>query len=175
MELPASAYLLNLSLIGITFAAVSALVMLLRQSMGGKITNFDVYLTTSYVEFGFVIAIDPMLPLLLGVMKVPEAALWPAASVIAALLLGTSIAQARQRRRKATPAPRPLATTIAVTCYWFAVIVLAANAILPPLRNAGAFAFALTFFTAVLMWSFVRRMSSLISATSGEDWDPRRG
>jgi hypothetical protein len=35
MELPGTAYLFNLSLISITFTAVSALVMLVRQTMGG--------------------------------------------------------------------------------------------------------------------------------------------
>lgn len=44
MELPGGAYLLNLSLLAITFAAVSVLVMLVRWSMGGKLSNFDIHL-----------------------------------------------------------------------------------------------------------------------------------
>lgn len=42
MELPGSGYLFNLALIAMTFTAVSALVMLVRQTMGGKPSNFDV-------------------------------------------------------------------------------------------------------------------------------------
>ncbi len=66
MELPSTPFLFNLSLLAIAFAAVSALVMLIRQTMGGKLSNFDVYLITSFVSFGFVIAIDAILPALLA-------------------------------------------------------------------------------------------------------------
>jgi hypothetical protein len=55
MELPGETYLFNLSLIAVTFTAVSALVMLLRQTMGGKLSNFDVYLITSLISFGFAV------------------------------------------------------------------------------------------------------------------------
>ena len=44
MEEPGSIYLFNLSLIAMTFTAVTALVMFLRQTMGGKLSNFDIYL-----------------------------------------------------------------------------------------------------------------------------------
>ena len=36
MELPGETYLFNLSLIAVTFTAVSALVMLMRQTMGAN-------------------------------------------------------------------------------------------------------------------------------------------
>jgi hypothetical protein len=44
VELTGETYLFNLSLLALTFAAVSALVMLLRQTMGGRLSYFDVYL-----------------------------------------------------------------------------------------------------------------------------------
>ena len=47
MELPGEVYLFNLSLIAVTFAVVSALVMIMRQTMGGSLSNFDVYLITT--------------------------------------------------------------------------------------------------------------------------------
>ena len=43
MDVPGEAYLFNLSLLAITFAAVSVLVMLMRQTMGGRLSNFDVH------------------------------------------------------------------------------------------------------------------------------------
>ena len=58
MDLPGEAYLFNLSLLAITIAVVSALVMLVRQTMGGKLSNFDIYLTSSFISSGFVIALD---------------------------------------------------------------------------------------------------------------------
>ena len=43
MDLPGETYLFNLSILSITVAVVSALVMLVRQTMGGKLSNFDIY------------------------------------------------------------------------------------------------------------------------------------
>ena len=60
-----STYLYNLSLVSITFAAVSALVMLMRQTMGGKLSKFDVYLVTSYVSGAIAVTIVALLPPLL--------------------------------------------------------------------------------------------------------------
>jgi hypothetical protein len=61
MEVPGETYLFNLSLIAVTFTAVTALVMLFRQTMGGKLSNFDIYLITSFISFGFAIAISAIL------------------------------------------------------------------------------------------------------------------
>ena len=70
-ELPGAIYLFNLSLLAISFAIVSTLVMLVRQTLGGKLSNFDVYLITSYVSFGFVIAFNAILPPLVSLFIRP--------------------------------------------------------------------------------------------------------
>ncbi len=62
MELPGEAYLFTLSLVAATFAVVSALVMIMRQSMGGKMSVFDVYLITAYISWGFMQSIVALLP-----------------------------------------------------------------------------------------------------------------
>jgi hypothetical protein len=92
MEMPEAAYLHNVSLLGITFSAVSTLVMLLRQTMGGKVSNFDIYLITSYVSVGFLIAADAMLPPMIYGLGLSAAAAWIVASLIAALITGWTFA-----------------------------------------------------------------------------------
>jgi hypothetical protein len=57
VELRGAGYLYTLSLIGITFSTISALVALLRQALGGQMTNFDVYLLRTYMAPGFITAI----------------------------------------------------------------------------------------------------------------------
>ena len=56
IELPGAAYLYNLSLLAATVAVVSALVMVVRETMGGKLSKFDVYLLTTYISLGFHVA-----------------------------------------------------------------------------------------------------------------------
>lgn len=69
MELPGEVYLFNLSLIAISFAVVSALVMIMRQSMGGKMSLFDVYLISTYISWGFTQSLVALLPPLVALFE----------------------------------------------------------------------------------------------------------
>jgi hypothetical protein len=88
MELPGELFLFNLSLLAITFSAVSALVTLLRHSMGGKLSNFDVFLVNADVSHGFVVAISSVLPPLVAQSRLSEPLVWIIASGMAAVFLG---------------------------------------------------------------------------------------
>ena len=70
MELPGETFLFNLSLLAITFSAVSVLVTLLRQTMGGELSKFDVYLVNAFVQQGFALAIAAILPPLIARFEV---------------------------------------------------------------------------------------------------------
>ena len=61
------------------------------------------------------------------------------------------------------------------TVQWITVLLLVANAAVPPLQGAGLFKAALTISLAMIMWAFVRRLASLVGDKPGEDWDPKRG
>jgi hypothetical protein len=77
----------------ITFSAVSALVMLLRQTMGGKLSKFDVYLVIAFVQQVFALAIAAILPPLIARFEVSSAVLWTIASGLAGVVLGWRTAQ----------------------------------------------------------------------------------
>src|SRR5436189_7588 len=109
MELHGEVYLFNLSLLAITFTAVSALVMLLRQTMGGKLSNFDVYLLVTYISLGFVIVVGCLLPPLLTLFSPSPAILWLVASLVAALLLASAVFSALRWRMRASREPISLA------------------------------------------------------------------
>ena len=175
MELPGETYLFNLSLIAVTFTAVSALVMLLRQTMGGKLSNFDVYLITSFISFGFAIAIAAILPPLAVFFGLPPSAFWAVSSGLAAILLGSTLTANVHRRRIVASEPMSLSVIASFATNGFSVIVLLVNAIVPPWQGIHLFAGALTLSTAVIMWAFVRRIGSLVGDKPGDDWDPKRG
>ena len=175
MELPGETYLFNLSLIAVTFTAVSALVMLLRQTMGGKLSNFDVYLITSFISFGFAIAISAILPPLVGFFELAPPAFWSVSSGFAAIVLGTTLAANIRRRRVIATEPMSWSARVSFATIGLSVIILFINAIGPPWQGVHLFAVTLTLSMAAIMWAFVRRIGSLVGDKPGDDWDPKRG
>jgi hypothetical protein len=175
MELPGETFLFNLSLLAITFSAVSALVMLLRQTMGGKLSKFDVYLVNAYVSHGFVLAIAAILPSLIAQLGFSVVMIWTIASLLAAALIGIKVANTMRQRRAITKGPMPFAMKISFSLIWIAVPILLTNALIPIAQGAGLFELALTISLASVMWSFVRRVSTLLDDHPNEDWDPNRG
>jgi hypothetical protein len=168
-------YLFNLSLLALTFTAVSALVMLMRQTMGGKLSNFDVYLIATYTSLGFVVAFDAILPSLVDLYEPRPALLWAISSGVAAILLAAVMANVLRARARATHErlSRPLVVIFGI--HWFDVFLLAVNATIPTVQGSGLFATALTLSFGVLLVAFVRRIGSLLGEKPGEDWDPKRG
>lgn len=174
-EIPGTAVLLNLSLLAITFAAVSALVMLVRQTMGGSLSNFDVYLITSYVAFGFAIAVGATLPAVLVLYDLRPTVLWAIASSISSVLLGGVVTGVVTRRHKATSVPMSYGVMFSILMQGLAIAILVVNATIPAIQGSGVYVGALTLSLAIIMWGFVRRVSSLLGDKPGEDWDPKRG
>ena len=175
MELPGEAYLFNLSLLAITFSAVSALVTLLRQTMGGKLSNFDVFLVNSYVAHGFVLAIAAILPPLVTRFEIPSPVSWAISSVLAAALIAGKVAKTMQQRGAVTKEPMPLALKVLFGAQWLAVLLLLANALIPAVQGIALFELALTICLATIMWTFVRRVATLLGDHPSDDWDPKRG
>ena len=170
MEISGAGYLFNLSVVAMTFAAVSALVMLIRQSMGGRVTDFDVYLIVAFVSMGCVLAFDAMLPSLVAAFEATPEASWAIASILAAIALAGWVVVVFRVRRRASPAPIPGWVMFIFAGHGFDALLLAANGVVPSFRNAKLFLLALTLSLAVFFFSIVRRIGSLLGEKRGEDW-----
>ena len=175
MDLPGEAYLFNLSILSITVAVVSALVMLVRQTMGGKLSNFDIFLIEAFVSWGFVVAGAAILPPLVSLFDPPPAILWATASGLAAVLLAAVVASIIVTRRRVSSEPMSALNVLTLAGHWIVVLLLAVNALVPQVQGIGLFAAALTLSMGLIMWAFVRRIASLLGETPSEDWDPGRG
>lgn len=175
MELHGEVYLFNLSLLAITFSAVSALITLLRQAVAGKRSNFDVFVVNAYVSHGFVVAVNSVLPPLIAQSGLSEPLIWIVASGLAAVFLAADVANTMRQRSTATKAPMPYPTLIAICLHWFGVLLLLANAVIPAVRGIFLFEAALTICLATAMWAFVRSIASLRSDHRSEDWDTKKG
>jgi hypothetical protein len=177
-ELAGATYLYNLSVVAITFAAVSVLVMLIRQTMGGKLSNFDLYLIVTYVSLGFAVAAAALLPPLVALFAPAVPVQWAVASGLAAVSIAVATANSMRLRHRAATVHMSVAVRAVFAGYWLSVLALLVNAAVPPVQGVGLHAAAVTFFLLVLMTAFVRRVASrlrLDAESAADDWAPDRG
>jgi hypothetical protein len=165
VELEGTTFFYNLSVLAITFAAVSALVMLVRQTLGGKLSGFDIYLLRAYISFGFAVAIGAVLPPLLALFELRRALVWLIASAIVALMLAIILVSVVTTRRRVTSGVVPPIVAVSYGLHALAVVLLVVNAAVPAIQGAGLFAAGLTLCLGNTMWAFVRRIASLLADT----------
>ena len=175
MELPGETFLFNLSLLAITFSAVSALVTLLRQTMGGRLSKFDVYLVNAYVQQGFALAIAAILPPIIAQFGLSPPVLWAIASALAVVVFGWRTVQSLWERMSIIKQPMPLALKVSFGVNGLAVVLFLLNAAVPAIQGIAVFDLALTIGLANVMWSFGRRILTLLGDRPSDDWDPKLG
>ncbi len=141
----ASGYLYTIATVGMTFAGLSVLTMILRQILGGRMTKWDSFVSRTWVQLGFMTTFGSILPPLLILFGPPAPIAWRVPSGFMAAILG-SWALTFPRRRHAVNATRlPLQVVIFLVAMDIAALALAANAIGVPVElMAGVYAAAMT-------------------------------
>jgi hypothetical protein len=141
----ASGYLYTIATVGMTFAGLSVLTMILRQMLGGQMTKFDTFVTRTWVQLGFMTTFGSVLPPLLILFGGPAQIAWRIASGIMAVILGGWALTFPRRRQAANPTRLPLQVVIFSLSMDIAALALAANAIVVPVeRLAAVYAAAVT-------------------------------
>jgi hypothetical protein len=139
----ASGYLYTIAIVGITFAGLSVLTMILRQTLGGQMTKFDSFVTRTWVQLGFMSTFGSILPPLLILFGDPAQIGWRISSGIMAVILGSWALTFLRRRHAANPTRPPLQVVMFSLAMDIAALALAANAIVVPVeRLAGVYAAA---------------------------------
>ena len=153
MDLPGANYLYALATISITFVGFSALLLVFRETIGGKLTGYDSYFTLSFMQAGFIVTGGGLLPQLLAFYDLSPTLAWRAASAIAAVPILVFVVTTPIRRRRATSEPIPAYVWLLLFLQFLAGAQLLSNALGWPLPPGPApFALALTvmlFTTAV--------------------------
>jgi hypothetical protein len=141
----ASGYLYTIATVGMTFAGLSVLTMILRQMLGGRMTKFDTHVARTWIELGFMTTFGSILPPLLILLGAPALIAWRISSGVMAVILG-SWALTFPRRRYAVNSTRlPLQVVIFLVAMDIAALALVANAIVVPGELlAGVYAAAVT-------------------------------
>jgi hypothetical protein len=151
MELPGTAYLFTMAMLAMTFIGFSAIVMLLRQTLHGKLSRLDLMIAQSYMEFGLMISLGAMLPPLVSFWEVSPAIIWRVSSGLLAACALLFAFTYPARRRRASQEPTPLYVKINLSVVYFIGIIFLINA-------SGAFheqsgAVFLTDLTLFLAWA----------------------
>jgi len=141
----ASGYLYTIATVGMTFAGLSVLTMILRQMLGGQMTKFDSFVTRTWVQLGFMTTFGSILPPLLILFGDPAQTAWRISSGIMAVILGGWALTFPRRRHAANPTRLPSQVVIFSLAMDITALVLAANAsVVPVERLAGVYAVAVT-------------------------------
>jgi hypothetical protein len=141
----ASGYLYTIATVGMTFAGLSVLTMILRQMLGGQLTKWDSWVTRTWIQLGFMTTLGAILPPLLMLSGPPAPIAWRISSGVMAVILGSWALTFPRRRHAVNPTRLPLEVVIYTLAMDIAALALAVNAIV--VRGellAGVYAAAVT-------------------------------
>jgi hypothetical protein len=143
--LETSGYLYTISAVGMSFAGLSVLTMILRQILGGQLTKFDSFVARTWIQLGFMITFGAILPPLLALLDVPPPMVWRISSAVMAIILGCWTLTFPQRRLATNPSRLPVQVIVFLLAMGVITLALAANAAAAPLeRLAGIYAASVT-------------------------------
>jgi len=138
-------YLYTIATVGMSFAGMSVLTMILRQMLGGQMTKWDSWVARTWVELGFMTTFGSILPPLLMLFGAPAPIAWRISSGVMAVILGSWALTFPRRRYAVNRTPLPLQVVIFTVAMDIVALALVANAVVfPGELLAGVYAAAVT-------------------------------
>jgi hypothetical protein len=145
MELPGANYLYALATVSVTFVGFSALLLVFRETIGGRMTGYDSYFTLSFMQAGFIVAAGGLLPQLLAFYEMSHTSVWRASSLIIAIPIFLFVGKIPGRRRAAIKESIPFYVGFLLLLQFLAGAYLVLNAVgWPTPPHLAPFALALT-------------------------------
>jgi hypothetical protein len=87
MELANSSYLFTLATLSITFVGFTALVMILRQSLGSRVLTIDALVARWFMVWGFTVTYTSLIPVVLAAYGLAVPTVWRISSIVTAIWL----------------------------------------------------------------------------------------
>ncbi|THD47640.1 MAG: hypothetical protein E7774_04365 [Bradyrhizobium sp.] len=152
MDIKGAAFLFTLAGLMITFAGLSALLLVLRQSAGARVSRLDRYIAKTVMTYMFSLTAGALLPPLLALYDMPEDLIWRVAGVGFAVPMAALQVSYPVRRRMAVGSAPPFAVyAIFVVLGSAATLAMLAYIVAGFEYRAAAYISALTvdFFTVI--------------------------
>jgi hypothetical protein len=163
MAISASTYLFALATISVTFVGFSALVIILRQTIGGEMSRLDILITRIFIQLGFIVAAGAVLPPLLMLFSLPPSLTWRISSIAAAVPSLLFAVTYPSRRHAASGVRTPIVIWIDVLILLAAALILIWNAVGVGFEpSAGPFAAALTAILFLSGWAYLQALNILL-------------
>jgi hypothetical protein len=155
MELPGSNYLLALAAISITFVSFSTVAVVLRQTQGAALSEFEAMLLRLFLVSGLWATVFSLLPPLLALFEIPPVSVWRVSSLFVGLFLLWREIYFFRRYTQVLPGPMPLSNYLLYAMSALAVLGLLVNALLVPEPGPGLYALAVTWWLVNAVISFI--------------------
>lgn len=115
MEIKGAALLYTLATLMITFAGFSALLYVVRQAAGAKLSLLDRYIAGTVLTYTFILAAGALLPVLFALYDIQDEWIWRASGVLFGLpMLALQVTYPARRRRAVGSTPPPAILAIFV-------------------------------------------------------------
>jgi hypothetical protein len=164
MELPSSGYLFTLALLAITFVGFTAIVVILRQSLGSAILPIDALVARLFMVWGFTITYAAMLPMVLAAYDLTAPVIWGASSVVGSISLLTINLGYPPLRVRATGERTPLHVWLHCSFGTIIALILLWNPVNHSSKTAPAiYATVLTLFLIQASFAFVQHFGFMLS------------
>ena len=152
MEVKGATLLYTLAGLMITFAGFSALLFVLRQAAGAKLSMLDRYLAKTVMTYIFVLTAAALLPALFALYDIPEKWIWRGSGVLFALpMLSLQMTYPRRRRKVVGKKPPPAIFAVFVVLGSTVTLAMLGYVLAGLQYSAAAYITALTidFFTVI--------------------------
>ena len=159
-----SDFLLSIASLSLSFVGFSAVVVTLRSTLGGEISDRHLRLVRLYFEGGLLVTALALIPALLNLLHISESVTWPVSSAVAASVFTVLLLTQFRRRRAVEGARFPPWVVIVYVISLVTVVGLWVNAAgFPFPSNVGPYAVALTWALCVFGFIFVRTIDIFLN------------
>jgi hypothetical protein len=152
MEIKGAAILYTLATVMITFAGFSALLYVVRQAAGAKISLLDRFIARTVMTYVFVLTAAALLPLLLALFEIDEKQIWLWSGLLFSLpMLALQMTYPVRRRKAVGSVPPPAIYAVFVVFGSAVTLAMLVYVLAADRYSAAVYITALTidFFTVV--------------------------
>jgi hypothetical protein len=138
-------FLYSLAAVSTTFVGFSALIMMVRQTLGDGLSELEAWITRTFVQLGFMVTAGSLTPPLLALGRFADAAIWRLCSGVFGAMIFVFVVTYPSRRRAVAGKRAPAFVFLDLLLLLGAVALFVMNFVGRPVEpNGGLYAGGLT-------------------------------
>src|SRR5579859_2091638 len=168
MEIKGAAILYTLATVMITFAGFSALLFVIRQAAGAKLSLLDRFIVRNVMTYTFVLTAGALLPALLALYGIEETWIWRVSGVLFALpMLSLQVSYPARRQKIVVEGPPPSIMAVFVVLGSAVTLVMLVYILVDMQYGAAVYVSALTIDFFTVIFGFVNALDIIMQQPRG--------